>query len=196
VAIVVMAPFAGRIAGARGSGLPIAVGTAMAGSALLLLRGLEADTDYRNIWWKFALFGGGLGLVLAPMAAAAVAGMPRSQAGLASGVLNTSRQVGGAVGIALLGTVLANRFRAALPPEVRANVGRVAGGFQAAGPAVRRVVADAFVAGLRTGYLLGGTALLTCTVLAATLLGAFRGRPAGPPPAEPEAAMASSGPTS
>jgi EmrB/QacA subfamily drug resistance transporter len=195
VAIVVMAPFAGRIAGARGSGLPLTIRTAMAGSALLLLRGLEADTDYGTIWWKFALFGGGLGLVLAPMAAAAVAGMPRTQAGLASGMLNTSRQVGGAVGIALLGTVFANRFRAALPPEVRAHAGGATGGFQAAGPAVRRVVGDAFVSGLHAGYLLGGTALLACTVLAVTLLGAFRGRSAGPPPAEPEAAMASSQPS-
>jgi hypothetical protein len=186
-----MAPFAGRITGARGSGLPIAIGTAMAGSALLLLRGLEADTDYLHIWWKFALFGGGLGLVFAPMAAAAVAGMPRTQAGLASGMLNTSRQVGGAVGIALLGTVFANRFRAALPPEVRAHAGGATGGFQAAGPAVRRVVGDAFVAGLHAGYLLGGAALLICTVLAVTMLGAFRGRPAAPL-AEPEVAAASS----
>jgi hypothetical protein len=125
------------------------------------------------------------------MAAAAVAGMPRSQAGLASGMLNTSRQVGGAVGIALLGTVFAHQFRAALPPDVRAHAGGVTGGFQAAGPAVRRVVGDAFATGLHAGYLLGGVALLSCTVLAVTLLGAFRRQPTGPP-AEPDAAMASS----
>src|SRR6266545_4186951 len=71
LAIVVMAPLAGRLAGARGPGLPIAVGTAMAGSALLLLLGLRLDTAYSSIWWIFALFGGGLGLVFAPTAASA-----------------------------------------------------------------------------------------------------------------------------
>ena len=78
-----------------------------------------------------------------------------------------------------------------LNPDVRAQAGGVTGGFQAAGPAVRRVVGDAFATGLHAGYLLGGVALLSCTVLAVTLLGAFRRQPTGPP-TEPEAAMASS----
>jgi EmrB/QacA subfamily drug resistance transporter len=191
LAIVVMAPLAGRLAGARGPGLPIAVGTAMAGSALLLLLGLRLDTAYSSIWWIFALFGGGLGLVFAPTAASAVAGLPPSQAGLASGMLNTSRQVGGAVGIALLGAVFSSRFRGALPPEIRARAGGVNGGFQTIAPTVRRVVGEAFVSGLHAGYLLAGSALLVSTLLAVTLLAAFRTRPATPT-AEPQAALASS----
>src|SRR6266545_1389288 len=186
LAIVVMAPLAGRLAGARGPGLPIAIGTAMAGSALLLLLGLRLDTVYGSIWWVFALFGGGLGLVFAPTAASAVAGLPPSQAGLASGMLNTSRQVGGAVGIALLGAVFSSRFRGALPPEIRARAGGVNGGFQTIAPTVRRVVGEAFISGLHAGYLLA-----VSTLLAVTLLAAFRTRPATPT-AEPQAALASS----
>ncbi len=194
LAIVVMAPLAGRLAGARGPGLPIAIGTAMAGSALLLLLGLRLDTAYGSIWWVFALFGGGLGLVFAPTAASAVAGLPRSQAGLASGILNTSRQVGGSVGIALLGAVFSTRFRGALPAEVRTRVGGASGGFQAVAPAVRRVVGEAFVAGIHAGYLIAGSALLVGTLLAVTLLAAFRPgqAAAAQPAAEPQTAMASS----
>ncbi|HEX6677335.1 MAG TPA: DHA2 family efflux MFS transporter permease subunit [Actinomycetes bacterium] len=192
LAIVVMAPLAGRLAGTRGPGLPIAAGTAMAGTAVLLLLGLQLDTPYGSIWWILVLFGAGLGLVFAPTAASAVAGLPRSQAGLASGILNTSRQVGGSVGIALLGAVFSNRFRGALPAEVRARMGGASGGFQAVPPAVRRVVGEAFVTGIHAGYLVAGSALLVGTLLAVTLLAAFRPRPAATPAAEPQPAMASS----
>jgi EmrB/QacA subfamily drug resistance transporter len=194
LAIVVMAPLAGRLAGARGPGLPIAIGTAMAGSALLLLLGLRLDTAYGSIWWVFALFGGGLGLVFAPTAASAVAGLPRSQAGLASGILNTSRQVGGSVGIALLGAVFSDRFRGALPAEVRTRMGGASGGFQTVAPTVRRAVGEAFVAGIHAGYLIAGSALLVGTLLAVTLLAAFRPgqAAAAQPAAEPQTAMASS----
>src|SRR6266540_1117703 len=100
-------------------------------------------------------------------------------------MLYTSRQVGGAVGIALLGAVFSSRFRGALPPEIRARAGGVNGGFQTIAPTVRRVVGEAFVSGLHAGDL------LVSTLLAVTLLAAFRTRPATPT-AEPQAALASS----
>lgn len=160
-----------------------------AGSALLVLLGLQLDTAYSAIWWVFALFGAGLGLITAPIAAAAVAGMPQAQAGLASAVLNTSRQVGGAVSIALLGAVFGSRFRAALPPVLRAHAGAASGGFQATEPASRRLIDSAFISGLHAGYLVAGIALLASTLLALGLLGALRPRRAVSPPAsEPERA--------
>jgi EmrB/QacA subfamily drug resistance transporter len=183
LAIVAMAPLAGRIAGARGPGLPIAAGTVLAATAFLTLLRLRLDSPYGDIWWSFALFGAGLGLSLAPMATAAVAGMPPAQAGVASAVLNTCRQVGGAVGIALLGAIFSNRFRAALPPPVRAHAGGAAGGFQAASPALHRIVGDAFVSAVHVGYLLSAVTGLVCATLAVGLLGPFRRQPAPALPA-------------
>jgi hypothetical protein len=132
--------------------------------------------------------------VIAPMAAAAVAGMPQSQAGVASAILNTSRQVGGAVGIALLGAIFSTRFRAALPTPVRDAAGGATGGFQIPNPAMRRVIGDAFVSAMHAGYLFAGAALLVGTVLALTLLGALRRqRPQAPAPGEAQARVASPG---
>ena len=51
--------------------------------------------------------GVGLGLSFVPMTMSATAGVPSAQAGLASGLLNTSRQVGGAVGLAAMATIAA-----------------------------------------------------------------------------------------
>ncbi len=60
--------------------------------------------------------------VMTPMSAAVMGSVPVAKAGVASGVLNTSRQIGGALGIAMMGAILLSRQSAALadgvsPPE-------------------------------------------------------------------------------
>ncbi len=57
----------------------------------------------------FVLIGLGMGLTVTPVAVAGTAGVPRTDAGLASGLLNTSRTVGASIGLAALATVAANR---------------------------------------------------------------------------------------
>ena len=77
--------------------------------------GIEVGTPYAQLWWRLAMLGAGLGLSISPATAAGVAAMPGTQAGVASAVITTSRQVGGALGVAVLGAVAAARYGRATP---------------------------------------------------------------------------------
>ena len=89
--------------GARGS---LRVAPVITAGGLVWLSQLSAGSAYLgSLLVPLALVGTGVGLTFVPMTLSATAGMPREQAGLASGLINTSRQVGGAVGLAALVTV-------------------------------------------------------------------------------------------
>jgi EmrB/QacA subfamily drug resistance transporter len=91
------------------------VGPLVSAVALLWLSRITADGTYlRSLLAPSVLVTLGLGLAFSPVAFAATAGVPREQAGLASGLLNTTRQVGGAIGLAALATVATTRSQAML----------------------------------------------------------------------------------
>ncbi|GHO96401.1 MFS transporter [Reticulibacter mediterranei] len=67
---------------------------------------VETHTSYLLLACLIAILGGGLALVLPAMTNAAISHAPRSQSGIASGMLNVSRQVGGVIGVAILGALV------------------------------------------------------------------------------------------
>jgi EmrB/QacA subfamily drug resistance transporter len=108
---VVFAPLSGRLVGSRGTRVPlVAAGTAMA-VAMLPMTQLRADTPDAVLIAGYVLFGIGFGLVNAPITNTAVSGMPRSQAGVAAAIASTSRQVGGSLGVAIIGAAVVSGIR-------------------------------------------------------------------------------------
>jgi EmrB/QacA subfamily drug resistance transporter len=106
----IIAPLSGRIVGARGPRLPlILAGSAMA-LAMLPLTRLTADTPVWLLFAAYALFGFGFGMVNAPITDTAVSGMPRAQAGVAAAIASTSRQVGAALGVAVIGAAVVSQL--------------------------------------------------------------------------------------
>ncbi len=83
----------------------------MAGVGLLLMRGLGAASSWTHLIPGMIVSGLGIGLVNPPLASTAVGVVPPRQAGMASGINSTFRQVGIATGIALLGTLFSNNVR-------------------------------------------------------------------------------------
>ncbi|MFF0787780.1 MFS transporter [Streptomyces spiralis] len=102
------APLSGRLVGNRGPRLPLLIaGTAMTASAVLFAA-FEAETSDITLMIGYLLFGVGFGFVNAPITNTAVSGMPRAQAGVAAAVASTSRQLGQALGVAVVGALLAS----------------------------------------------------------------------------------------
>lgn len=83
--------------------------------ALFSLTNVDAGTSFASIAWRLALLGLGMGTVLTPMTATAVASVPYQQAGMAAAGNNAFRQVGGALGPAVLGALLTTKALDTLP---------------------------------------------------------------------------------
>lgn len=99
-------PVSGRMVASRGARLPLVLGgVGIAASGCLLLM-LDVDTPLPMVAAAYVVFGAGFAMVNAPITNTAVSGMPLAQAGVAAGVASTSRQVGSALGVAVLGSLV------------------------------------------------------------------------------------------
>ena len=108
-AVVVAANvLAGWLQDWRGARLPMVAGQLIFIFGCAFLAQLGATTPYNGIWWQTVLIGGGIGLTVPPMTSALLAAIDRKQSGVASGVLNTARQIGSVVGVALFGSLIAH----------------------------------------------------------------------------------------
>jgi predicted MFS family arabinose efflux permease len=106
VMVIVLAPISGRVVGSRGPRLPLFIAGVMLTLAALPLTRLTDRTSYGWLIGCLMLCGLGFAFVNAPVTNTAMSGMPREQAGVAAAIASTSRQVGNALGIAIIGSVV------------------------------------------------------------------------------------------
>jgi MFS family permease len=101
-----------RLVAAIGPRRQLILGPALAAVGLLWISTLTLGANYWvHMFGPLALFGLGIGLSFVPMTLTATAGIPPKEAGLASGLINTTRQMGGAIGLAVLATLAAGTTR-------------------------------------------------------------------------------------
>ncbi|QKD04233.1 MFS transporter [Mesorhizobium loti] len=106
-AVTVSNVAAGRIAATYGSRLPMAIGLLLGAVGFGLMALIQADTSYLSLLWRLLFLPIGIGLAVPAMTTALLSSVPTAMSGTASGVLNTVRQSGGAIGVALFGSALA-----------------------------------------------------------------------------------------
>jgi DHA2 family methylenomycin A resistance protein-like MFS transporter len=105
-----LAPVAGRLTGRFGPRPLMVAGLALGALGMLNLVLLNDNSGYAALLPTLLGLGTGMGLLTTAVVTAAVGGIPPERAGVASGVNNTARQAGGALGVAVLGTVAGGPF--------------------------------------------------------------------------------------
>ena len=108
VLIAVLSPQVGRLVDRVGSRWLTGAGMTSLALSLLLYSRLDTGSSYADILPGLVLMGVGMALVMTPTTAAAMSSVPRDQAGVGSAVLNSMRQVGGSLGIAITGAIVAH----------------------------------------------------------------------------------------
>jgi predicted MFS family arabinose efflux permease len=147
----------------------------------------SASTPYLEIAVQMVLLGAGLGLTTAPGTESIMGSLSADKAGVGSAVNDTTRELGGTLGVAIVGSVFASIYSSrladapavqALPAEVRAVMGESMAAAQqviaqvppSAAPAVRNAVETAFLDGQWIGSLVAAAIALTAAVVVAGLL--------------------------
>ena len=108
ILIILIAPVAGKSSDRIGSRALMTTGMLLLATSLVLFSRLGLDSRFWDILPGLILGGFGIALVMTPMTAAALGSVPVEKSGVGSGVLNTFRQVGGALGIAVMGAIVAS----------------------------------------------------------------------------------------
>ena len=106
ILIILVAPIAGKLSDRIGSRWLMGAGMTIVGVSLLLYQRIGLHTGFWSLLPQLMLGGLGMALTMSPMTSAAMGSVPVDKAGVGSGVLNSFRQMGGSLGIALMGAIL------------------------------------------------------------------------------------------
>ena len=109
ILIILVAPVAGKLSDRYGSRWLMSGGMVLLAVQLLYLSQLGPDATFWNLLPGFFVGGLGMAITMTPTAAAATRAVPVEKSGVGSAVLNAMRQVGGSVGIALMGAIVAQQ---------------------------------------------------------------------------------------
>jgi hypothetical protein len=149
----------------------VPVGLTIVAGALTLLAQASVDSGYGLVAAVLVLMGLGMGTAMAPATDSVMGSLPLEKASVGSAMNDTTRQVGGALGVAVLGSLLTTAYRAHLDPNVPAQA-RDSLGAAVHVPSTHVVDAaqQAFVAGMSTTSLVAAAIALGGALVAAILL--------------------------
>jgi EmrB/QacA subfamily drug resistance transporter len=172
--IVVASPISAKLTARSGAKVVVAGGLTMIAAALLLMTGFEVDSGYGIVAVSYALLGMGIGLAMTPATDSVMGSLPLARASVGSAVNDAARTAGGALGVAVLGSILSSGYRgdmdAVSAPAAAhdslsgalAVAGRVGG---TAGERLTETAQQAFVNGMHAAVLVAaGIALLGALV--------------------------------
>lgn len=187
--IMVFSPISGRLSDRIGPRWLIVAGMVLITLSLYLFSTIDNGSTFGDILPSFLILGAGIGLTMSPMSTAAMNAVPKTKAGVASGVLSMFRMIGGTFGVAALGALFQSEAKSRLATTLGGANGldaqqrtdfahQLTGGVPhldgvSAAKADRLVAAghDAFIYGLSHAMMLSVGVALAGVLIAFLLLG-------------------------
>jgi len=178
--MVVVAPLTPRLSARIGANKTVGLGMLFVSTGLLLMRATAVDTPYPYILMCVACTTAGFALAMSPMTAAIMSAVPQRRAGAGSAMNDASRELGAALGVAVMGSLAASQYRsavgdltnqlpAALQETAQSSISgalRVAASLPGpAGEAVRAGASAAFIDGIHLAVTVGALLALFAAYL-------------------------------
>jgi len=176
-AVMAIAPLSSTLVARLGIRVVIPAGLTAMGGGLLLLTRVTPTTSYSFLAVGIAIMGAGMGLVMAPAGESIMSVLPAEQYGAGSAVNDTVQELGGSLGIAVIGSVVASSFRhgldtsglparivAAARPSI-ADADTVAAHAGPLAPRVLEVAHQSFTTAMTTGFTVAAITAVAAAVV-------------------------------
>src|SRR5206468_1535402 len=116
--LVVFAPLSARFVERVGTKAVVTTGLILVAGSLWVMAGTSPADGFARIGVAMAILGAGMGTTMAPATESIMGSLPLGKAGVGSAMNDTTRQVGGALGVAVLGSVLSSAYAARIAPAL------------------------------------------------------------------------------
>jgi EmrB/QacA subfamily drug resistance transporter len=140
-AMIVCASVAAKLAAALGTKRVATLGMALFAAGLAVAATVSVDAGYARLAVAFVLMGAGMGLAGAPATESIMGALPRERASIGSAINDTTRELGGALGVAVVGSLMASLYGARVPGAGHDSLAAAV----AAGPGAAATAREAFV---------------------------------------------------
>src|SRR3954451_23621873 len=183
--IILVAPQTPRISSRVGSNRVVAGGLGLVALGMLLFSQMQIDTSYSVLLIPMLVLATGMSLTMAPLTASIMSAVPLGKAGVGSAMNDTTRELGGALGVAVLGSLVASKYTsslgsalAGLPAEQQhLATSSLSGALQVAaglpgdgGEALNRAARQAYLDGMSLAVVVGAVVSLVAAVVVYRLL--------------------------
>jgi EmrB/QacA subfamily drug resistance transporter len=187
VVMMALAPQSAKVAERYGTKRVVFSGLMLLTAGLLIMLTAQADTGYLPVFVSFVVMAMGMAFTMAPATESIMGSLPRDKAGVGSAVNDTTRQVGGALGVAIVGSVYASTYTteatsrlaplhlpASTATTASSSIGGAADVVKSSGAATAHAVADAareaFVVGMHRGLLVAAAIAMVGGLIALVFL--------------------------
>lgn len=120
VAIVIIAPRSASLAARYGKRRVVAAGMWLVAAGIAIMSLIGADPNYPVLLVGLVVMASGMGLAMSPTTDLLMSAVPRDKAGMGSAMNDTTRELGGSLGVAVFGSLLASRYASTIAPSVTA----------------------------------------------------------------------------